>query len=187
MSKPIQNLIDRFKDTLIDFPEVRYAGDLVLRQQAQQVSVKEGVALGKKLGEILLRYRESVGYGRGFAAPQVGENKAVFVTFVDKKLQIFINPKIVEKSKKTNFYRELCLSSGVMSADVERPEWIIMKWTDESGKQRKERVEGFLARLYQHEEAHLRGKLNLDEAAEGGIEFILFDPMEEKLRDKKKE
>jgi len=39
--------------------------------------------------------------------------------------------------------------------------------------------------LYQHEEAHLRGKLNLDKAGEGGIEFALFDPLREQLREKK--
>jgi len=69
-----------------------------------------------------------------------------------------------------------------MAADVERPEWIVMEWTDEEGKRHREKFDGFLARLYQHEEAHLRGKLNLDEADEGGIEFACFDPLKEKLR-----
>ena len=60
-----------------------------------------------------------------------------------------------------------------------------MEWLDVEGKSHKEKVDGFLARLYQHEEAHLRGKLNLDEAADGGIEFMLFDPLKEQLRDKR--
>ena len=119
-----------WEETLEKFPEVRYAGDPVLRQSALEVTVEEGIQLGILLGEVLLRYREAVGYGRGFAAPQIGENKAVFVTFVENKLQTFINPKIVEKSKETNFYKELCLSSGIMSADVERSVWIVMEWTD---------------------------------------------------------
>jgi peptide deformylase len=144
--------------------------------------VEEGVALGLKLGEVLIRYRKAVGFGRGFAAPQVGENKAVFVTFVNDQLQTFINPQIIEKSASTNSYRELCLSSGIMSADVKRSEWIIMEWTDANGTKHKEKVEGFLARLYQHEEAHLRGIINLDEAKTGGIEFATFDPLKEQLR-----
>lgn len=181
-------LIERVKGsevTLEKFPEVRYAGDPVLRQIAEVVSVEEGVQFGKILGEVLLRYREAVGYGRGFAAPQIGENKAVFVTFVENQLQTFINPKITERSEETNFYRELCLSSGIMSADVERSVWVVMEWTDINGQKLKEKFDGFLARLYQHEEAHLRGKLNLDEASEGGIEFMLFDPLKEQLRDKR--
>ena len=185
MNEKLLERVKGFEETLEKFPEVRYAGDPVLRQSALEVTVEEGIQLGILLGEVLLRYREAVGYGRGFAAPQIGENKAVFVTFVENKLQTFINPKIVEKSKETNFYKELCLSSGIMSADVERSVWIVMEWTDTEGHNHSERFDGFLARLYQHEEAHLRGKLNLDEAADGGIEFMLFDPLKEQLRDKR--
>lgn len=182
MSREIGDLVAKFGIVLKDFPEVRYAGDPILRQLALEVSVGDGVKLGTRLGEILIRYRKLVGYGRGFAAPQIGENKAVFAAFVDDELQIFINPKIVEKSDETNFYRELCLSSGVMSADVERSEWVIMEWVSVDGQKHKEKYEGFLARLYQHEEAHLRGVLNIDEAADGGIEFATFNPLKEQLR-----
>lgn len=184
----IEQLIERvrkFKTVLDKFPEVRYAGDPVLRQVAEEVSIEEGIRIGERLGEVLIKYRKEVGYGRGFAAPQIGENKAVFVTFVDEKLQIFINPKITDKSAETNFYRELCLSSGIMAVDTERPEWIMMEWTDVDGETHSQKFDGFLARLYQHEEAHLRGKLNLDEAVEGGIEFALFDPLKEQLRKSK--
>lgn len=182
MSKELKDLVIRFEKILKDLPEVRYAGDPVLRQSTREVPVEEGVELGKRLSEVLIKYRNAVGYGRGLAAPQIGENKAVFVTFVDDVLQTFINPKITERSKKTNFYRELCLSSGIMAIDVERPESIIMEWTDERGVSHSGTFDGFLARLYQHEEAHLRGVLNLDEACIGGIEFAVLDPLQEKLR-----
>lgn len=182
MSTEIGSLLKKFGQTLEQFPEVKYAGDPILRTPTEEVSIEEGITLGEKLGEILIRYRKTVGYGRGFAAPQIGENKSVFVTFVNDELQTFINPKIVERSTETNYYKELCLSSGIMSADVERSEWIVMEWFDVNGEKHTEKFDGFLARLYQHEEAHLRGKLNLDEVSEGGIEFALFNPLEEKLR-----
>lgn len=182
MSERLKEKVRGFGLVLDKFPEVRYAGDPVLRQVAQEVSVEEGVEIGKRLGDVLMRYRKEVGYGRGFAAPQIGENKAVFVTFVDDKLTTFINPRITERSQETNFYRELCLSSGIMAVDAERPEWITMEWVDANGNKQSGKFDGFLARLYQHEEAHLRGKLNLDEASEGGIEFALFDPLKEELR-----
>jgi peptide deformylase len=171
-----------FSRVLKEIPEVRYVGDPILRQRAEIVKTDEGVAIGNQLGKVLLRYREITGTGRGLAAPQIGLNKSVFVTFVDGSLQTFINPTIIGKSPETNFYKELCLSSGMMSADVERPEWITMEWTDIKGIKHKEKVEGFLARLYQHEEAHLRGIVNLDEAAPQGIEFATFDPLKEQLR-----
>lgn len=182
MAREMEELARNFVKTVEQFPEVKYAGDPILRTPTEDVSIEEGIEIGKRLGETLLRYRKAVGYGRGFAAPQIGENKSVFVTFVDDELQTFINPKIVERSSTTNHYKELCLSSGIMSADVERPEWIVMEWTDINGVKHKEKFDGFLARLYQHEEDHLRGIINLDRASDGGIEFALFDPLQEKLR-----
>lgn len=186
MARKIVDLVSNFEKVLQNFPEVSYAGDPILRTKTQEVSLEDGVLLGKKLGEILIRYRKAVGYGRGFAAPQIGENKSVFVTFVNDQLQTFINPKIIDKSKTTNFYRELCLSSGIMAADVERPEWIVMEWIDHNGKKHNERTNDFLAQLYQHEEAHLRGIINLDEAANEGIEFATFNPLEEQIRASRK-
>jgi len=182
MTEIIKERVATFSRVLNEIPEVRYVGDSVLRQRAQVVEVAEGRMIGEQLGKILLRYREIAGIGRGLAAPQIGISRTVFVTFVDDKLQTFMNPTISEKSPDTNFFKELCLSSGIMAADVERPEWIVMEWTDIEGTKHKERIEGFLARLYQHEEAHLRGVVNLDEASPQGIEFAAFDPLKEQLR-----
>ncbi len=182
MTEAIKNNLGVFNRVLVEIPEIRYVGYPNLREKSKVVEVAEGKIIGDQLGKVLLRYREITGMGRGLAAPQIGINKTVFVTFEDGKLQTFINPFIVERSQETNFYRELCVSSGIMAADVERPEWIVIKWTDIEGVSHKDKVEGFLARLYQHEEAHLRGVVNLDEAAPGGIMFVTFDPLKEQLR-----
>lgn len=182
MHEVLINQVSKLEKLLHLFPDFRYAGDPVLRSVAEEVSVSEGIEIGIRLGSVLMRYRTEVGYGRGLAAPQIGLSKAVFVTFVDDKLRTFSNPKIVECSTQTNFYRELCLSAGIMAADVQRPEWIVMEFMGENGIRRQEKADGFLARLYQHEEAHLRGLLNIDEAVEGGIEFLTFDPLKEQLR-----
>lgn len=178
----IEERVAAFNRALTEIPEVKYIGDPILRQQTEFVEVAEGVDFGNQLGKVLLHYRKITGIGRGIAAPQIGLNKSVFVTFVDGKLLTFINPKIIDKSSETNFYKELCLSSGIMAADVERPEWVIMRWTDIEGAMHEEKIKGFLARLYQHEEAHLRGVVNLDEVAPQGIEFAIFDPLKEQLR-----
>lgn len=185
MIEEIKKRIKIFEEVLEKVPEITYAGNPTLRQQAGEVSVEEGLNIAKRMEDVLLRCRAITGYGRGLAAPQIGENKTVFITYVNDVAEVFINPKIIEKSDTTNFYKELCLSVGIIAADVERAEWIIMEWTDAEGNKYSEKFDGFLARLYQHEEAHLCGRLNLDDAADGGIEFLTFDPLQEQIRTKR--
>lgn len=175
--------IEDFKKVIEQIPEICYAGNPVLREMCEEVTIEDGIEVSKRLESVLLKYRDITGWGRGLAAPQIGENKSVFITYVDNQIEIFINPNIVEKSSHTNFYRELCMSAGIVAADVERPNWIIMKWIDRAGSHHSEKFDGFKARLYQHEEAHLRGRLNLDDAISGGIQFIDFDPLQEEIRD----
>jgi len=178
----IRGRIDTFGRVLQELPEVRYVGDPVLREQTIKATTSEGIAIGNQLGKILLKYRDIAGFGRGLAAPQIGINKAIFVTFVDGKLQTFINPTITGRSKTTNFYKEFCLSSGIIAADIERPEWVVMSWVDVEGIPQEQKFDDFWARLIQHEEDHLRGVVNLDVAHPGGIELVTFDPLKEELR-----
>lgn len=172
-----------FEQVLDQITSLRYLGDSVLRRQATMVTLEEGLELFTKLEPVLLTYRKITGAGRGLAAPQVGESKSVFITYHDGQIELFINPNIVERSSKTNFYREQCLSTGILSCDIERPEWIVMEWMDVQGNACRKKIEGFKARLYQHEEAHLRGHLTVDDAVAGGIEFAISDPLKEQLRD----
>lgn len=184
--KTLLQLLDTFQQAVQTFPEFRYAGDPILRKQTNKVDNTEGKEIGEKLGEVLLTYRQKFRMGRGLAAPQIGINKAVFVTYVNDTIEIFCNPRVVRKSNKTNYYRELCLSSGILAADVKRSEWIELEWLDvNSGELKSKKFDGFLARLIQHEEAHLRGLINLDEAEPGCIGYATFDPLQEKLRSEK--
>ncbi|TAK05687.1 peptide deformylase [Patescibacteria group bacterium] len=182
MHEYLKQRIQIFGTVLDKVPEIRYAGDPVLRQATPPSTLEEGREIGKRMESVLIKYRAVTGWGRGLAAPQIGESTSVFVTFVDDRFELFINPKIVEKSETSNLYRELCLSAGVVAADVERPDWIVMEWMDEQGVKRSEKFDGREARLYQHEEAHLRGRLNVDDAVSGGIEILTFDPLKEQRR-----
>lgn len=182
MSEIIRKRIELFSRILDEFPEMRYLGDSILRTPTQKVGIPEGKQIAEKLGEVLTRYRGIVGFGRGLAAPQIGIDKSVFVTYVNDEIQTYINPKIINQSKENNFYRELCLSSGIMWCDVKRPSSIILEWTDKNGKLHTQEFNDVMARLLQHEEAHLRGKPNLDEAVSGTIEIMTADPLKEQLR-----
>lgn len=183
MNDAIKNKLNVFTQTLEKFPEFRYLGDSILRQKAEEIGIDEGLEIGRRLGELLIKYRKMVGYGRGLAAPQIGIGKSVFVTYLDDKVQMYINPQIVSSSDNKNYYRELCLSSGIVWCDVCRPEAATLKWINENKKQRQEEFTGVLARLLQHEYDHLLGIVNLDKAKLGTIEFVTSDPLQEKLRD----
>jgi len=141
--------IKTFQRVLEEFPEIKYLGDPILRMKTETAGIKEGKQIGQRLGETLVRYRKLTGMGRGLAGPQIGLDKSVFVTFVDNNLQIYINPMITGRSNSSNYYRELCISSGIMGADVRRSEEITLEWTDENGNSHKQKFDGFMARLLQ--------------------------------------
>lgn len=182
MNQKILEKTKQFEDLLLEFPEFRYIGDPILRTPTQKVEVDEGVEIGKKLGAVLIKYRKFVGYGRGLAAPQIGIQKSVFVTYLDDQIQTYINPKIDNLSDEKNYYRELCLSCGFLWGDIKRPASITIQWTDENGHIQEKVAEGVLARLLQHEYDHLQGICNLDIAELGSIDFLITDPLQEKLR-----
>ncbi|MEK7550619.1 MAG: peptide deformylase [Patescibacteria group bacterium] len=181
MNDNLKQKIRIFQNILNKIPEFRYIGDPILRKRTKKVSLSEGIKIGNKLGKVLIKYRKIAGFGRGLAAPQIGIDKSVFVSFVDDKLQIFINPVITKVSKTKNYFRELCLSTGFIWGDVKRSEWMELKWTNEAGKLQKQKFDSFMARLIQHEYAHLLGETNLDAAENKTIEFAK-NPLEEKLR-----
>lgn len=183
MRDRIKKGLEIFVEVLEKIPELRYVGDEVLRTHAALVSREEGMEIGRKLGKVLVAYREITGWGRGLAAPQIGIKKAVFVTYVGDVLQVYLNPEMVKVSEERNLYRELCISSGLLWCDVARPKDVTMKWLDEKGELREEKFEGVMARLVQHEYDHLQGRVNLDVAEVGTIAFAVGNPLEEKLRE----
>ena len=166
------------------FPDFRFLGDPILRIPSEKVNVEKGREIGERLGDILVKYWKKNGFGRGLAAPQIGESKRVFVTYLKDKIQIYINPEIIWNSDKTNFYREFCLSNGPIWGDIERPASITMRWTDINGEQQEKTVDDFLARCWQHECDHLDGIVCLDKAVLGTIGFATSSPLAEKLRGK---
>ena len=177
----VDEQLEMLKRVREEIPELIYLGDPILRLKAQEVDQSEGVSIANRLVDVLSRYRELTGVGRGFAAPQIGECKAVFVLYLED-FEVFINPKILESSPQSNYYRELCLSSGVLWADVKRPEWVKLEWTTIEGELISRRFEGIQARIVQHEFDHLQGIVNLDRAEPGSIEFVGESVWDQKLR-----
>ncbi len=183
MSKEILHLQKRIEKIIESCPELTFVGNAVLRQKTTEVTLEEGIKVGRMLQETLTKIREITGYGRGLAAPQIGENKSVFITFTDETFKIYINPKITSMSSEECLYKENCLSCGPLWGDVKRPKSIVMEYMDENGNQQEIKSDGFLARLLQHEYDHLDGIINLDKIEKGTMEFMVSDPLKETLRE----
>lgn len=123
--------------------------------------------------------------GVGLAAPQVG--KAIRLFIVDtrpfaesddddddeeftpeqkKELQsfnrIFINAKILNETGREWVFSEGCLSIPKIRENVERLSDIEIEYMDEKFKLHRERFNGIIARVIQHEYDHIEGKLFTD-------------------------
>ena len=111
--------------------------------------------------------------GIGLAAPQIG--KPIRVVVIDLDLlsedlpeykgfrQVFINPHIVEfDDSQTDSSEEGCLSLPGIHEKVVRPTRIHVTYLDENMTPHDEWVEGYLARVMQHEFDHLEGKMFVD-------------------------
>jgi len=105
--------------------------------------------------------------GIGLSAVQIGILKRLFITDVPKnggKL-VFINPVIKDLSTKMSVCEEGCLSIPGITGDVERPDWVVLEYTDIKGNLKSMRAEGLLATCIQHEYDHLEGILFVDRLA----------------------
>jgi len=103
--------------------------------------------------------------GIGLAGPQVGKSLRVFVIdlsvmddFKDEKPLVFVNPQIMETRGLVKM-EEGCLSLPGIREEVKRPEVIKIKYRDENFEEHIQEVDGFKARVIQHEYEHLTGNV----------------------------
>jgi peptide deformylase len=110
--------------------------------------------------------------GIGLAAPQVGlslrllviDAEAMASDYKDCKgfKRVMINPEIVEFSEEEIAIEEGCLSLPGIHEKVSRAARIRVTYTDENGEAHDETIEGFAARVVQHECEHLDGQVFID-------------------------
>ena len=105
--------------------------------------------------------------GIGLAGPQIGELRRLIVMDCSRdneksELWQMINPEVIELSEDNSTLEEGCLSIPGHTADVSRPDWIKLRFTDIKGKEQQIKAEGLLAACIQHEIDHLNGILFID-------------------------
>lgn len=101
--------------------------------------------------------------GIGLAAPQAGFSERFFVLGLPRdRDRVFVNPEIVDRSRRRIRSEESCLSLPGITVEVERSAWVdVLAW-DEHGERFELRARGLLARAIQHELDHLNGVLCID-------------------------
>lgn len=134
-------------------------GDEILRKKSKDVTIDE------KLFVLLDDMKETMAKagGVGLAAVQVGKlKKAIVIDTGEDQLEL-INPKFLKRSGSQEDL-EGCLSCPGQWGITERPMKVEVETLDRSGKTRRIKAEGFLAKAICHEMDHLEGKLFYDEA-----------------------
>jgi len=99
--------------------------------------------------------------GVGLAAPQVGFSSQIIVLEAEGEKLAFANPVILE-SKGSEILEESCLSIPGRTVSVPRATSVWIRALDIQNRQVELKLEGFLARIIQHEIDHLNGKLIVD-------------------------
>ena len=143
-------------------PVLRETAKDVLPEQKEEIE-----ALVKDMFETL-----TASNGIGLAAPQIG--KAIRVVVIDLSVMAddfpeykdfkhaYFNAHIVDYSEETESMEEGCLSLPGLSEKVVRPTSIRVQYLDEQFQPHDEWVDGFLARVMQHEFDHLDGHVFID-------------------------
>ena len=110
--------------------------------------------------------------GIGLAAPQVGLGIRLLVIDASPMADLYpeckdfkrtmINPQIISRDGSEISCEEGCLSLPGIHEKVLRPDRIAIRYCDSDFQEREESLEGFAARVVQHEYDHLEGHLFID-------------------------
>ena len=76
------------------------------------------------------------------------------------------NPVIKEASSEMVLDREGCLSYPELFLTVKRPSWIVAEYQDSDGNTKEIRIDGYLAKCFQHEYDHLNGICFVDRVSQ---------------------
>lgn len=175
-------------DDILDLPQtaplqIRYYGDPVLRKRAQPV--QEITDAEYQLAEQMLMTLYATGNGVGLAATQIGVLKRLIIIDVGEDddeayepLMLF-NPEILSAEGEA-VAEEGCLSMPNVTAEVKRPEKIVVDALNIHNEKVHIEADGLLARVLQHEIDHLNGVLFIDRI--GGLKRQLLSSELKKLQ-----
>ena len=144
-----------------DLRVIRYP-DPRLKKKSQPVTVFDE-SLRRTAARMFELMREHKGVG--LAAPQVGLNIRLFVVNATGKPEddrVYVNP-VLSDADGDEEAEEGCLSLPDINVSIRRPTArVLMRAQDLDGKPFEEVGEGFVTRVWQHENDHLNGVMITD-------------------------
>jgi peptide deformylase len=131
----------------------------ILRKKSEEVG-----AITAEIKSVILEMLKIMikNQGAGIAAPQIGISKRIIAINTKSGPEVFINPKICKIGKETEIIEEGCLSFPGLWLKIKRAKEAEIEFLNEAGERIQTRVEGSLARVFQHEIDHLNGVLFID-------------------------
>jgi peptide deformylase len=151
--------------------KIVYMPDPVLRRKAHKVT-EFGKDFQTLVEDMIETLRDAPGVG--LAAPQIGVSERLIVIeygeneeedeTVKKKLYVVANPEIIQTSSETESGVEACLSVAGLVGEVDRSLQVTVRGLNRRGKPVHYKVDGWTARIFQHEIDHLDGVLFVDRA-----------------------
>jgi peptide deformylase len=153
--------------------QIAQLGQPVLRQVAGRVDDPADPVVQALMDDMLVTMLEAEGVG--IAAPQVYAPLALVVVAPRPNARyptapymaptVMINPELLWGSDELEKGWEGCLSIPGLRGPVLRHRRIGVRYLTRSGELREEELEGFPARVFQHEHDHVQGVLFVDRVA----------------------
>jgi peptide deformylase len=149
--------------------EILQLGNALLLQTSQRIEepcASATQSLIEDLRDTLASFRETTGYGRGIAAPQIGVlQRAIFIRMQPTGFcSALLNPEIIWASNQKMQLWDDCFSFPDLLVRVERAVQVKVAYTDEKGLPQIVEATGDLSELLQHEIDHLDGILAVERA-----------------------
>ncbi len=166
----------------------------VLRKKTTDVLSHEW-PMAREIGEKLYLALQPYFPSAGLSAPQIGILKSVFIFSYDRDpqhLETVINPRFEPIANHLVEGWEGCLSTLLCSKDrkfarLPRYEKIHVHYLNLEGHAVEKTLDGFAAKVFQHEWDHLQGLLNIDKPDTFVKTFQTKEEMESFMRDVKKD